>query len=220
MEGLKRVGRGESLGRQAYHALKQAIFNRGLADGERFTEIQLARHLGLSRTPVHEAVTRLEMDGLVELDGSGLTIHFDERQVEEIYDLRCLLEGYAVRLAAGAIDAETLHQVKVLHDRDGAIDHNSYEERAKCNAEFHWLILSACGNSQLIRLLEGFREYYPTKDLVRRYTQEMSRTAQAQHAEIITALAARDGERAEKAYREHLNLARSEILKGDNDGIP
>ena len=220
IDGLKRVGRGESLGRQAYRALKQAIFNRGLHDGEKLTEIELARRLGLSRTPVHEAVTRLEMEGLVELDGSGLTIRFNERQVEEIYDLRCLLEGFAVRLAAKSMPEDTLAKIVANHESSATIPLGDFEERAAANAEFHWLVLAACGNSQLIRLLEGFREYYPSKDLVRRYDEHLSAMALEQHSQIIAALKAGDGERAEAAYRQHLNLARTEILKGDNDGIP
>lgn len=208
---FKKLTRGEPLSRRAYRALRQAIFYRELKDGERVTEVELAQALGLSRTPVHEAVVRLETEGLVEIDSGGLIITFSDQDVREVFDLRTLLEGYAARLAAERITPEEIAQLEELQKRLEALPLSEPAARAEVNEVFHWTIVTASRHGQLIRLLDGLREYLPSQHLMAKQDERIT-TSSMQHHDIIEALRERDSDRVAHVVAEHLALARELVV--------
>lgn len=219
MRNLRRITKSEPLSKRAYREIRQAIFNGQFREGQRITEPELANALGLSRTPVHEAVARLEMDGLVEVQpGAGLVIVYSKQDLEEVYDLRLLLEGYAVRLAAERITEEQLAELERMLESYKDVPLDSHDERAEINRMFHWAIITASGHRRLIRLLEDFRDYFPSRHLMGAYTEGGQRRGQQEHEGILEALRARDGELAERLMRAHVDLARGFVLGRGEDG--
>lgn len=204
MEGLHPTQRPEPLSKQVYREMRKAMFSGHLQEGQRTTEVELARALGVSRTPVHEAVARLELEGFLEIQPGGLVITFRREDLEEIYDLRQILECHAARLAARRITAEELAQLEEICNRSEGLAWGEGEARARMNEEFHWTVALASRHRRLLRLLEEFREYLPAKFFFTGIDADQARRSAQQHRQIVRALRARDGDRAADVMKEHL----------------
>ncbi|RLC60747.1 MAG: GntR family transcriptional regulator, partial [Chloroflexi bacterium] len=148
-----------SLTDQAYEIIKEAIVSLQLKPGERLKESTLAEELGISTTPIKTALARLEQEGFVEIipfRGASVA-QIDERDMEEIFELRELLEGAAVKKAALNFSSEDLQKEKALleamRETYEAGDIESYAESSR---EFHHLFIRASGNQRMINILKAF----------------------------------------------------------------
>ena len=192
-----------------YEVLKNAILHGELGPGQPLVEASLAAWCNVSRTPVREALMRLEQDGLVGRTDRGLVVR--ERSPEEIIDLyetRMILEATAGRVAA---ERRTDHDIRTLRRYlNRGEDAGAADPRAMvaANQQFHRAVWRASHNESLLDLLERLNLHlarYPETTL-----QYPGRWAQAwkQHAELIDAIAARDGERAYEVALRHFQEAR------------
>ncbi len=193
--------------RDAYAMILEAIDGGVYRPGSRLVESELADRFGVSRTPIREALQRLETQSLLTRDGRSLIVaSLDHAQMAELYAVRQELEGLAARLAAQHAATE---EVAVLHDmveQDRALLGDP-EALARANRRFHHQIHLASHNRYLVQQL----------DLVYRSMALMARTSLAaagrgedameEHAAIVDAIGARDGERAAQALRAHLSTA-------------
>jgi DNA-binding GntR family transcriptional regulator len=196
-----------SLSDQAYRKLRQAIVTGRLKPGERLVERQISRHMRASRTPLREAMIRLEHEGLLTaLSSGGLVVaSVDEQEARELYAIRLGLEGYATRLAAEQGDLETVRTLRRLardqHDRLDPIDLRALEE---LNEQFHRSLYAASGLRRLADVIESYRAqavHYRIYDIYRR---EEVRRGVEQHDAIADAVERRDGDLAERLIREHI----------------
>jgi DNA-binding GntR family transcriptional regulator len=141
--------------------LRALILTGEYGPEERLIEEQLAERLGVSRTPVRQALTMLEAEGLVEIaPNRGATVcSFSTEDVWDIYDLRAVLEGHAARRAAGRIERVELERLRELvgemEGLAGRFEDHEEEIRTlvKLNQEFHWTIVEASRNRRLRRLI-------------------------------------------------------------------
>lgn len=197
-----------SQGDEAYQRLVAQIRSGALKPGDRLTETDIAARLGMSRTPVREAIRQLESDGLVDHQpraGAHIRqLRFDE--VTELYEMRAVLEGAAARFAARAAHDSELEALSALNADLAAPDAD--EGRLyRLNRQFHDVMLSAGRNRFLIRSTQAVQK---TLLILGPSTmRESGRAAEAvaEHAAILDALRARDGAAAEAAMRHHIEAA-------------
>jgi DNA-binding GntR family transcriptional regulator len=213
----------------AYTALRDGILDGRRAPGERLGEIEMAADLGLSRTPVREALRRLGSEGLVELlpNRSARVRAWTAEDLDETYEVRAALEGLGARRAAGRITPEQLDRLGVLADEmvtvDPSLGHRppgDFADLADLNAEFHALIVRASGSGRLGETLAGVVQVPLVLRTYRRYTPEALARSHAHHREIVDALRAGDGMWADAVMRSHVLAARSVLLRSLREDAP
>lgn len=192
---------------QAYDLILEAI-DRGIyRPGTRLVESELAERFGVSRTPIREALQRLETQSLLSRDGRSLIVaSLDHAQMAELYTVRQELEGLAARLAAQHAAEEEIAVLCSMVEEDYALLDDP-EALARANRRFHHQIHLASHNRYLVQQL----------DLVYRSMALMARTSLAakgrgimaleEHQAIVDAIADRDGPRAADALKTHLSTA-------------
>lgn len=200
-------------GKDAYLQIVRDIRAGVLKPGDRLTETELAARLGISRTPVREAIRQLEADGLVvHVPRLGATIRsLDHSEISELYEMRAVLEGTSARLAARAASEVELGEIIALQDAMNTAQDT--EELYRLNQQFHAAILDAARNRFLVRAVESVQK---TLLILGRSTMEESGRAEAaleEHSAIVTALVARDGDAAEQAMRAHIGAAHGARLR-------
>lgn len=205
MSELAPVGRQETAVTQVYRELRRAILQGALRPGERLIETTLAKDLRVSRTPVREALSKLEVEGLARpLPNGGVVVGDTPTELEEIYSLRRLIEGHAARLAAQRITAEELARLgEVNTQSERKLSTASAAERAELNQGFHYLLAAASHSPRIVRLVTEYYEYSVTDRLLEQHTPDITKH-QADHHQIVAALAAHDANLAERLVHEHI----------------
>ncbi len=191
-------GRTESAKQRVYRLLKADIV-RGVFDmGEMLNEGQLAQRYGVGKTPVREALGVLQQEGLVEaLPRVGyLTSRVTLRDVDDIFELREIVEGSAAEKAAGTITEETLQRLEQLHWDFGAGDRESYLRFLEENLEFHCTIAAATGNRQLVEIVARLLEQMQRLVILRLDISPSLEDLVGEHRELLAALRDRDPARA------------------------
>jgi DNA-binding GntR family transcriptional regulator len=203
--------RGSDRGSRAEHAylrLREAIRGGALKPGDELREVELAARLGVSRTPVREAIRRLTGDGLVE-PGTGRSLavtRFGRQQVRELYVVRGILEGAAAELAARhATTAEIAVLRDLLAAMRGALDDPG--RTAKLNTRLHAAIHEAGRNAYLTRMLEPMAHFIALLPGTTFEVAGRPDAALAEHAELVDAISAGDAPRAGIAARRHIERA-------------
>src|SRR3954470_23115713 len=197
----------------AYEALRAEIVDGRLQPGQRLRTAALAERLGLSRTPIREALVLLEGEGLVRLEPRrGAVVRaFAGEDLMDLYEVRALLEAHAARRAAEHIDpadVRRLHELVALGEGRTTRTHSDAEAQIVWNVEFHRLV---CRGADSPRLLEALRAVagIPVAFRTATWLDEGQRARSlASHREVADALSARSPERAEAAMRGHLLAAR------------
>ena len=201
--------------RDAYALILHAIDIGTYRPGDRLVESELAERFGVSRTPIREALQRLETQSLLARDGRSLIVaSLDHNQMAELYVVRRELEGLAARLAAKhATDEEVRVLRKMVAEDEALVDNPAALARA--NRRFHRQIHLASHNRYLVQQL----------DLVYRSMALMATTSLAaegrgpvaldEHQRIVDAIAAGDGEAAYKALKDHISNAFETRLRSD-----
>lgn len=201
---------------RAYTALLHRITRGELEAGEFLVETDLARDIGVSRTPVREAIKRLAAEGLVQTEGRRRAVvrAFEEDSVSEIFELRARLEGYAAARAARRIDAEGIERLEALAIRMEACAREGTPEAAArfadLNDAFHQQILEAAASPHLETALRPILQIQLV--LLARYRARLRERLERSchhHREIIRALALHDPELAERQMEVHMLAARS-----------
>lgn len=200
-------------GKDAYHRLIEAIRTGRLRPGDRLVETELAGQLGLSRTPVREAIRQLESDGLVaHQPRTGATVRrLDYSEITELYEMRAVLEGTAARFAARAASAIELAEMAAIDDdmRAAADVADLYE----ANRQLHRVILNAARNRFLVKSVEAVQKTLLILGPSTMEEGDRAAAAMAEHAAVLTALHQRDGDAAEARMRAHIEAAHRARLR-------
>ncbi|WP_299149210.1 GntR family transcriptional regulator [uncultured Tateyamaria sp.] len=201
----------------AYSMILEAIDIGTYRPGDRLVESELAERFGVSRTPVREALQRLETQSLLSRDGRSLIVaSLDHNQMSELYVVRRELEGLAASLAAQHATMEEVRILRQMVDEDNALI-NDPAALARANRRFHKQIHLASHNRYLVQQL----------DLVHRTMALMATTslsaagrteiAQGEHDMIVSAIESKDDVAAGRALRDHISVAFMTRLKQDAD---
>ena len=198
-----------------FQTLRTAILKGDLKPGERLMELQLASKLGVSRTPIREAIRMLEQEGLARTiprkgaEVAGMT----EKDMEDVLQIRCVLEELAARLSCQNITDEEMRELKIAmvafeeKTREGNV-----VELAKADVTFHDIIYRAADNPKLLVLLNNLREQ------MYRYRTEYMKDDRIhpvlirEHKEMVKALESRDQELVAREVRQHLRNQK-EVMK-------
>jgi DNA-binding GntR family transcriptional regulator len=202
--------------------LRHLILAGEYGPNERLVEKQLAERLGVSRTPVRQALTMLEAEGLVEVtpNRGAVVCSFSVEEVWDIYDLRAVLEGYAARRAADRIGAEELDRMRELAAEMEGLSGRKFADREEeirllvaLNNEFHRTIIESSRNRRLWRLVQRTVEVPLVFKAFFWYTPYERAISNHYHRQILKALESTDGERAEILMREHIYEGRDFVIK-------
>lgn len=196
-----------SLKDHAYHRIKDAILTLQLKPGAPLVEAELAERLGISKTPVRDALLELRREGLVtKIPYSGTFVsEITTEDTREIIEIRAVLEGLAARLATPRLSESDLVHLDSLIDRElDAIDAGNIELAMQLNGEFHEIILAQVENQRLVALVENFEDQLQRFRTLSSQLKGRLRKSAEEHRRVLTALCARDADRAEELFREHL----------------
>jgi DNA-binding GntR family transcriptional regulator len=210
---------GETLVRNASVAatslIREAIIDGRLEPGSRLKEEELARGLGISRTPVREALLMLQAEGLVVATpnrGAMVRVHTPE-DLDDLYQLRALLEGHATRRAATRISPVEVERLRESCDRFEALSPDKeLRELVRENLFFHETIVEVAGSTRLAGMVRKVIELPLVYKSYIWYSPDQKRISVHYHRQIVNALEARDAERAELIMKEHVFEARDLLV--------
>ena len=201
--------------KDAYELVLEAI-DRGVYEpGDRLVESELAERFGVSRTPVREALQRLETQSILVRDGRSMVVaSLDHDQLGELYAVRAQLEGLAAQLAAQHAAPEEILILQDLVAQDSALVDDP-DELARANRRFHRQIHLASHNRYLIRQLDSVHRTMALLTTTSLAAEGRGADALSEHAAIVEAIANRDKVAADKALRVHISKAYETRLKQD-----
>jgi len=200
---------------EAANALRRLIVEARIKPGERLFQEKLAEMLGISRTPIREALQLLEREGLVSsLGRQGVVVtQLSSKDVEETYDVREVLDGLAARLAADRIsDTELVDLRKPLDKMDSCAEKGDRRRWLEANQLFHDIIVQVAQNERLVQALAAVRtslDLFAPFVWAQRHRRDLSNR---EHQEIYEALASRNAREAERLARAHAQVVKEAVL--------
>ncbi len=199
-----------SYAEEASERLRQAIVTGNLRPNQRLVESEIAKNLGISRTPIREALKQLEMQGYLSRLRSGGLIVTDHSptQIRNLYEIREALENMALRLACQLATQEQVDRAAEYHARSLEVIRNrDINQFIELNSAFHNELFSACGNEQLWSLLRTVRDQSFDRRIVRVFTAGDWRAMVIQHQRMLDAVRQGNARLAERAVHEHVRTA-------------
>ena len=202
----------QSVADRITYSLREAIRNGELTDGTELNQVTLSAHFGVSRVPVREALRALEVEGWITAPTHqrAFVQGLSPDRIEQIFEVRCLLETHLIGKAIPLVDAKRLADLRarcVAMDR--MRDHAAWLAANRC---FHRALLEPTGATMIIDLVEQLSSQVERYLRVRQAGRERQATAGAEHRAVVKAVADRDVGRARKLLREHIMHTRSAIL--------
>ncbi len=208
---------------QAYDRIRHDIVNGVLKEHERLTEQALAKRLGLSRTPIREAISRLVHEGFVERQGGYSTrvAQFSTDETEQIFQLRLLLEGYAARRAATFASDTQIKSLRQLANTMTACtpprSAEDYDTIARANEAFHRLICEAARSPRVTALLTVAVDVGLVAKTYRLYSEQALMRSCQHHHELVDAIASRSPQWAESVMSSHILAAQATAQENTAD---
>ncbi|MEL6572127.1 MAG: GntR family transcriptional regulator [Pseudomonadota bacterium] len=201
--------------KDAYGLILEAIDGHAYVPGDRLVESELAERFGVSRTPIREALQRLETQGLLTRDGRSLIVaSLDHTQMAELYVVRGELEGLAARLAASHATPEEVGVLRDLLEKDQAFLDDP-DALSRANRRFHKQIHLASHNRFLVQQLDLVHRSMALLATTSIAAEGRPQDTLAEHALIVSAIEEGDGDAAYKALRDHISKAYVTRLKLD-----
>lgn len=196
-------------------ALREAIISGLLKPGERLMEIQLAEELGVSRTPVREAIRKLELEGFVVMVPRRGTYVADLsiKDINEVFEIRTALDVLAAGLAAERITEEELEQMERLLVEIGEyIDQGDIDNIVEVDTRFHDILYSASRNDRLVGIISNLREQFTRFRTVSMAFPGRLKDTLDEHRKMLEAIAQRNVELAQQIAREHMENSEQTLL--------
>lgn len=206
----------KSLGQHVFDNLKQAIIRGNITPGEWLVESHIAQMLGISRTPVREAIHKLEREGLIERQPRGgfTILGLGRDDIEETFGIRSVLEGYAARLATVKHRSKEL---KALETKIGefqvCLNNGKLDVLPEINTEFHDLLYALSKSPRLIHMINALR------DQIFRFRQmilkddKLAKISNEDHIQMLKFMRKRDAEGVEMLVRDHILRGQDEVLR-------
>jgi DNA-binding GntR family transcriptional regulator len=199
-----------------YEELKEAIVGLRLPPGRPLREAALAEQLGVSKTPIREALSRLQQEGLAETTSfkGAVVTGYSRQDLVEIYELRELLESSAARLAAQSMsDADRARLEEICAESRSLLDGSDPARLAALIAEFDVVLFDQVQNGRIRALIENMRAHLTRIGQLTAEIPGRVQTSVDEHEKIVEAIAARDPDLAEARMREHIHSVRDDQLR-------
>ena len=202
----------ESYADRAYDQVREMVTTFRFKPDERLNESELAKQLGLSRTPLREALNRLSMEGLLHTkSGRGFFCRsLEPKEIYELYQLRAAVECGGIRIAAELGDLHKIDKLLAFLDKTGDCNDASTSTLVGYDEHFHESVMQLTGNGEMIRILRNINDrirFVRWIDMDRRGRK----STQSEHLEIARALKKRDVERCAAALQKHISRRLEEI---------
>ncbi len=203
-----------------FKTLRQAILKGDMEPGERLMEITLANKLGVSRTPIREAIRKLELEGLVHMvpRKGAIVASISEKDMKDVLEVRVTLEELAVKLAIQNMEEPDIDQLRRAAKKfESAVIARDIVDIVEADVMFHDVIYNRTNNGRLIQIINNLREQ------MYRYRLEYVKDARthsiliSEHQDIITALEKRDVDEAKNAVRQHIINQEKGIVRAIKD---
>ena len=205
-----------SLGQSVYENLKEAIIEGTLVSESRVVETRFAQALGISRTPVREAMHKLEREGLLRQDPKGgfYVIGLTRADIEEAFGIRSVLESYAARLATIRYqEGELAALEKKLAEYQDCLGRGHMEELPRINTDFHELLSGLSRSPKLVKVINDIRaQIFRFRQVILRI-DAMARISHKDHRLMMDAIRAREADRVEQLVREHILRGQDIVLR-------
>jgi len=213
----------KSLGQHVFDNLKQAIIAGDIAPGEWLVESHIAQMLGISRTPVREAIHKLERERLIERQPRGgfTVLGLNRDDIEETFGIRSVLEGYAARLATLKHHPRELMALEEkIEEFQACLTKKQMHALPAVNTEFHELLYDLSKSPRLIYMINGLRDQiYRFREITLKDRQQ-AKTSNEDHIQMLKFMRKRDAEGVERLVREHIlrgrNMVLAEFSQGDH----
>ena len=198
-----------------FDVLMNAIMLGQLSPGERLLEVQLAEEMGVSRTPVREAIRRLELEGFVVMVPrkgayvAGLSV----ADVEAVFEIRTALETLAVRLAAQRMEAEDFRQLDELAAKmKDTWQEGNVENWVTLDASFHELLYKFSRNERLVQMMNNIMEQLSRYRIISLANKEVRHNSLSEHEAVMDALRRHDSEAAAEAAAQHIINTKQSLI--------
>ena len=196
-----------SLSGKVFRTLRDGILTGKYKEGDELREVTIGKELGVSRTPVREALRQLELEGLVTIvPNKGTYVNgISAEDVRDIYMIRIRLEGLAARLAAKRVSQEQIDEMEeMLLLSEFYRKKGMTEQLAQLDGKFHVILYEACGSRMLKHLLTDFHRYVEMARKRSIRTENRAEKSIGEHMKILEAMKQRDEDQAEKLMEEHI----------------
>ena len=216
------AGTEKSLRGQVFDKIRSDILNGKYKRGEELVESSIGKELGISRTPVREAIRQLELEGLVQLvpNKGAFVTGISEKDVRDIYLIRARLEGLAARMAAKNITPELLDAMEetvVLSEYHAKKEH--YEQVCEMDSKFHKLLYKASGSRILEHTLTDLHQYVQRVRMASIMKKRRMEKSNDEHDAILTAIREHDEEKAELVATRHISNTVENLKNYDLDSV-
>lgn len=215
-DALRPLGIRKSAGQHIFEHLKQAIIRGDIPPGSRMVETRIAETMGVSRTPVREAIHKLEREGyLTKQSRSGFAvIGLTRDAIEECFGIRAVLEGYAARLATVR---HTPEQLKPLIRKNELfrkhLEENDLEALPRINTDLHNMIYDLSGSPKLIKMINDLKEQILRFRKIILKSKALARASHKDHSDMLAMMQERRAEEVEKLVREHILRGQTAVLR-------
>lgn len=219
---LPHIGRASAVGRPmadvVYESLRDAVVEGRYEPGEKLIQEQVADQLGVSRTPVRDALNRLAHEGLVRaVHGSGyLVSDLTDQDITEVFQVRERLETLALGMSCGKLDRLQVARIRTLIEEMAAADATDAGAQFDLNRRFHQAMIEPCGNRFLLMLLDQLWDHPVSRRITRSYIHDEENIGLMldEHQRILQASLDDDRERLLHLSREHMTAGYGETLSG------
>ncbi len=212
---LKAIGPRKSLGEHVFETLRQAIVSGQMAPGDRLVESRIAQALAISRTPVREAIHKLEREGFIRRrpQGGFTVLGFSRRDIQETFEIRSVLESYAARLAAVKHRASELDDLaQIAETFQQILDAGRLERLVEINTAFHDMLYDLSRNPRLVKMINSLRDQiYRFRRMILE-DEQLARQSNRDHRRMIEHMRRRDADGTERLVREHILRGQNAIL--------
>lgn len=205
-----------SLRAQVFKEIEQAILNGAFAPGDSLTELRLSADLGVSRTPVREALRQLELEGLVRMipNKGAVVVGVSEKDIADIYTIRSHIEGLAARWAAENVTDEEIGVLReIVELQEYYVSRGDSIQVWHLDSRFHELIYECCHSRPLRHTLSTFHHYIQKARAMSFKTAGRAKVAVQEHRDIFEAIAQRDPDAAEVLTAKHIKNAKANFLQ-------
>lgn len=199
-----------------FESIRGAILSGALKPGERLMEVQMAERLGVSRTPIREAIRKLELEGLVVMipRKGAYVADLSIKDITDVLEIRAALEGLAAALASLRITDEEIEELEVLAMQfHKALENDDVETMIQRDIEFHEKIFKASRNERLVQISNNLREQVQRYRIMYLTNANKVGLLAGEHFEIAEAITKRDIDLAEKLAQRHVEDTENYIMK-------
>lgn len=199
-----------------FEYLRNSILNGELEPGERLMELQLAQQLGVSRTPIREAIRKLELEGLVEMipRKGAYVAHVSIKDILDVLEVRMFLEGLAAYLAAERMLDEEIDNLKeIMKKFEDGIETMEKEEMIELDNKFHDLIIKGSKNNKLLQIVQSLQEQFQRFRVIyfNEYTEHEDLIKF--HRAIVKSIDSRKPKEAQEYAQTHVEMIEESIIK-------